>query len=44
MIPVPAMSITVNRQRKIKKVVCTEPVSRLEIAAVVGNISWIAQG
>ena len=40
----PAISITVNRSRKIKNVVCTELTSSLEIAAIVGNISRIAHG
>jgi hypothetical protein len=34
-----AISIIVNNIRKIKKVICTELVCNLEIAAPTGNIS-----
>ena len=39
-----AMSRTVKRIKKRKKVVCTEAGSSLEIEALVGRMSWIAHG
>lgn len=43
-IPTSAISMTVKSTRKIKNVVCTEPTSSLEMAALVGSISWMAHG
>lgn len=44
MMPISAISNTVKRTKKMKKVVCTEPTSSLEMAAEVGSMSCMAQG
>ena len=42
--PISAISKTVKRNRKTKNVVCTDEVASLETDALVGRMSWIAQG
>ena len=42
--PISAISRTVKRNRKTKKVVCTDEVASLDTDAPVGRMSWIAHG
>ena len=44
MIPISAMNKIVKMARKMKNVVCTAPADRLDMAALTGNKSWMAQG
>ena len=44
MMPISAMNKIVKMARKMKNVVCTAPADRLDMAALTGNKSWMAQG